>query len=77
MYIEYIIVATNYYLINTSFSSLALAIRLCRWLKMTPAFENNRSTGAELQGTDNNCTATVSFFVLSRILSEKVACMEL
>ena len=53
------IVETNFYFINTSFSSLALAIRLRRWLKTTPAFENNRSTGAELQGTDNNCTATV------------------
>ena len=45
MYIEYIIVATNYYLINTSLSTLALAIRLRRWLKMTPAFETIAQLG--------------------------------
>ena len=51
---------------NTNISSLLLERRLRRWDKIIPAFENNRSTGAELQGTDISCKArAVSCFFRS------------
>ena len=39
------------------FSNHSLPIRDCCWLSTTPAFEKRHSTGAELQGTENNCKA--------------------
>ena len=48
---------------NTSFSSLLLSVRFLLWFRTTPAFENNLSTGTELQGMENNCRANLDSFV--------------